>query len=297
MDTLVTDDGKYVVTLDNWGSMGSGDDLVVIYGEHGERLNQFGIDRLLPPLYIRYLPRSVSSLRWRAGHSLVEPGGTLEIKVSAPRTARWRSERTATIHLDLASGQPSWPGHTSWLRMLATAAMLEMGRLEDWSVLRRQRRQPLAMPATPGTREWRAYADELLARVRRPNERIRAMVLVASNQGTAADNGHEIWMAIAKADTSRSYSSAGLLLASPNPERLMDVVTRALAAKAPGSLSGARILFVGSPDPDGRLAKAAQHSGAELRFINPREPYPPGTPLPEQPDRHWMPRYDWRPVK
>ena len=295
VDTLVTDDGKYVVTLDNWGWMGRGDDVVVVYDERGDRLHQFGMDRLLPPLLIRHLPRSVSSLLWRAGQSLTGPGQILQIEVRAPRPASSRSDMTAAIHLDLASGRPSWPGHRSWLRMLSTAAMLELDRLEAWKALRHLRSRPLTMPATPEASDWHAYADELLARVRRPGERIRAMVLVSSNEGPSRDNGHEIWTQIAEADTSRSYSARSFLFASPNPTRLTDVVARALAAKAPGSLSGARILFVGYPDANGRLAAAAAQSGAELSFIDPAKPYPPGTPLAEEPDPFWMPMAGRRP--
>lgn len=297
VDTLVTDDGKFVVTLDNWGSMGLGDDVVVVYGERGERLYQLSTDRILPSLYLRHQPRSVSTRFWRTGQPRLGPGQTLSLEINAPRSAQWRSDRTATLNLDLATGQSSWPGQADWLRMLATAAMLELHRLEDWKALRHQRSQPLGPPDVPDTDAWRAYANELLARVRRPGERIGAEVLPAAGQGPGPDDGHEMWMALARADTSRSYSARGFLLASFEQDRLVDVVANALAAKAPGSMSGARIVFVGEADPDGQLARAAAHAGAELEFIDPRQPYPPGEPLPEVPDPYWMPRFDWRPVK
>lgn len=290
VSVVLSVDGRRLVTFDNWHSVGLGDDMVVIYGGSGELIRKYSLEQLLPEPYPRHLPRSVSSRRWSSEKTLLPDGQTLEIQLLPPGYTFGTDNAGPSLHLRLEDGSVSRPGHWGWLRAVVDANALEWRRLEAWKRLRERRSQPLSAPDTTDARDWRAYADELLSRARRPGERIGAMVLGRSGEAPARDNGHEIWNAIARADVANRYESGGFLLASPHPERLADVVTRALAAKAPGSLSGVRILFVGSPDPAGRLAQAAAHAGVDLAFIDPREPYPPGRTLPESPDPHWMPR-------
>ena len=65
VDALVAGDTGYVVTFDNWGSMGYGDDVVAIYGPSGTRIRKLALKDFLDAEDIEALPRSVSSIWWR----------------------------------------------------------------------------------------------------------------------------------------------------------------------------------------------------------------------------------------
>jgi hypothetical protein len=63
---LVSNDGRYVVTLDNWASLGYGLDVVVVYDEKGALRKRVQLDAVSPyPLNDYWL--SISSLWWRCG--------------------------------------------------------------------------------------------------------------------------------------------------------------------------------------------------------------------------------------
>jgi len=63
---LISDDGKYVVTLDTWGHIGYGD-MVVIYNADGEIIERYSLEDFLSKDQIYNLPHSVSSIHWGKG--------------------------------------------------------------------------------------------------------------------------------------------------------------------------------------------------------------------------------------
>lgn len=69
MQALVSNDGRYVVTLDNWASLGYGVDVVVVYDELGLMRKRVNLEAVSPFPLNRYT-RSISSLWWRCGASL-----------------------------------------------------------------------------------------------------------------------------------------------------------------------------------------------------------------------------------
>lgn len=79
--TLVSDDGKWVVTFDNWHSVGFGANVVVIYGEKGQLVRSLKLDDLMPGYFLDGLPRSISSLWWQSGPPRLREG-TLEIPIA-----------------------------------------------------------------------------------------------------------------------------------------------------------------------------------------------------------------------
>lgn len=106
VEAVVSNDGKYFVTFDNWHSAGYGDDVVVIYRSDGSLIRKFGLEDLLTEGDIETLPRSVSSIWWGGDHYIVDSTGTLVLKVVANRKAAW--EGGAQFHelkINLADGR------------------------------------------------------------------------------------------------------------------------------------------------------------------------------------------------
>lgn len=289
VSALLSNDGAHLATFDNWHSVGRGDHVVVIYGSRGQVIRSFRLEQILPDPYHRHLPRSVSSTQWSVRETLLWDGLTLEIQVLQPGYKRKDEAGGPTVHIRLADGQVTWPGHQSWLRAMAMAASLESRRLEAWRHLRELRSQPLAAPGTTGTREWRAYSRELLSRIRGEDERMGSMVLAADGEEPSRHDRHDILEVLIGFGTDYSYRSHGWLFSSADSAQLAGLLVEGLEARESGFMTGTRIAFVGTAEEGRRVAEAAAHAGATLVFVDRHGEFPPGEALPETPHPYWMP--------
>lgn len=110
VNVIISDDGAYVVTFDNWHSVGYGDDVVVIYNAQGALIKKFGLEDLLTEGDIETLPHSVSSIWWGGGHSIDRRAGHLVLKVVSNGKRSW--EDAAKFHdlkIELTTGRPLEP--------------------------------------------------------------------------------------------------------------------------------------------------------------------------------------------
>jgi hypothetical protein len=69
---LVADSGAYVVTFDEWGGVGYGPNVVVIYGPGGDVIKSFALEDLLTEEEIGAVWCSTSSRWWGAGKYINE---------------------------------------------------------------------------------------------------------------------------------------------------------------------------------------------------------------------------------
>lgn len=67
LDAIVSDDGRYVVTLDNYAMVGLGSDVVAAYGPNGKPLWKKSLTDLLPEDEIRKIDSGPSGIWWRHG--------------------------------------------------------------------------------------------------------------------------------------------------------------------------------------------------------------------------------------
>lgn len=101
---LVSDSGKYVVTFDNWHSVGYGNDVVVIYGQGGKTIRKMALSDIVPPH--THLPRSVSSIWWGGKHYIDEKNFHLVLKVVSKWSYSPDDEREyKNVRVDLTNGQ------------------------------------------------------------------------------------------------------------------------------------------------------------------------------------------------
>lgn len=63
-NAILADDGSSVITFDNWGSIGTGSDVMVVYGKNGELLNSYSL-KDISPIPISDYYQTVSSVWWR----------------------------------------------------------------------------------------------------------------------------------------------------------------------------------------------------------------------------------------
>lgn len=68
---IVSNDGKFLVTFDNWHSMGYGVDVMAYYNEKGELIKRHMLEDI-SPFPINTYVMSVSSLWWRCGQEFID---------------------------------------------------------------------------------------------------------------------------------------------------------------------------------------------------------------------------------
>jgi len=68
---IVSNDGKFLVTFDNWLSMGYGVDVMVYYNEKGELIKRHMLEDI-SPFPINTYKISISSLWWRCGQEFID---------------------------------------------------------------------------------------------------------------------------------------------------------------------------------------------------------------------------------
>jgi TonB family protein len=106
VSALVSSNGDYVVTFDNWHGVGYGNDVVVIYRADGVLIKKFGLEDLLTEGDIETLPRSVSSIWWGGEHYINQVPGLLVLKIVSNRKRSWEAgARFHELKIELATGR------------------------------------------------------------------------------------------------------------------------------------------------------------------------------------------------
>jgi hypothetical protein len=106
LHVLVSKSGNYVITFDNWASVGYGDNVVVIYGSNGEMIRKYALEDILDAAAIDRVPMSVSSRWWGGDHYLDEEREVLVLKVV--RNMQWPLDEEAEfehVEIDLKTGE------------------------------------------------------------------------------------------------------------------------------------------------------------------------------------------------
>ncbi len=103
---LVSDQGDYVVTFDNWHGVGYGDDVVAIYdASAGTLINKFGLSAFLTNSDIDNLPASVSSIWWGGEHSIDIEKRQLVLQVSMGKRKFEKDADFFEVRAELSTGR------------------------------------------------------------------------------------------------------------------------------------------------------------------------------------------------
>lgn len=102
---LVADSGEYVVTFDEWGRVGYGDNVVVIYGPGGDVVMNFALEDLLTEEEIVEVPHTVSSRWWGGEHYLDEEAGEVVVVVGGEAEPAALTAPGREIRIALATGE------------------------------------------------------------------------------------------------------------------------------------------------------------------------------------------------
>ncbi|MGE3466367.1 MAG: hypothetical protein AB7J13_05485 [Pyrinomonadaceae bacterium] len=101
VSALISDNGDYVVTFDNWHRVGYGDNVVAIYnGKTGTLIKKLGLKDFLTESDIYNLPASTSSIHWHGVHQIDYTKSELILKVVKPA----KGEQFFDIRVNLKDG-------------------------------------------------------------------------------------------------------------------------------------------------------------------------------------------------
>ncbi|MBA2733811.1 MAG: hypothetical protein H0U54_13070 [Acidobacteria bacterium] len=105
VSALVSNDGDYVITFDNWFGKGRGDDVIVIYGAQGRLIKKYALEDILSADEIKAVPRTTSSRHWGGQHYIDETNKRLILKVVSNREMPQSSgAMLRELKIDLTTG-------------------------------------------------------------------------------------------------------------------------------------------------------------------------------------------------
>ena len=273
---IVANDGSYFVTLDNWHSMGFGDNAVAIYRSDGALVRKLALVDFMPESYVKALPRSVSSLHWRKGERIDETAQTVVIDVVIP-SQQVDGELTGPgkieARLSLIDGSLQNGNNPNWLAAMDLGAT-EARRLE--AETKRQRAEflaPLLAPAGSDERAWHLYLVEVFFRIDPDWSDGYPNTEVLRDPKRTDYTASEKWLREALLQTETNADV--IAIASPaSQDNLVAVLTKIAPRMKAGSLASARI-YVAADQAHGRqITDLLSRSQANVIILDPTVPIP-----------------------
>jgi hypothetical protein len=108
VEAIVSDDGNFFVTFDNWHAVGYGKDVVAIYRSDGKLVRKLALEDIFTASDIETFSLSASSRHWGKGHFIDDKKGVLVLKaVTNQQPLYANNAQFRKIRIDLASGNLS----------------------------------------------------------------------------------------------------------------------------------------------------------------------------------------------
>lgn len=272
---LVAADGDHVVTFDNWFSIGTGPNVVVLYGPGGTLVRSLRLTDIVPETYVESLPRSVSSLNWGGEHRLEGPD--LILRVNGPGI---ELEPTSPIEIkvDLATGQVRPPSGPAWDAALAKARQVVAQRREEQAREIAWMTDPLVGPSSEDQQDWHQYLVEAYFRLMPGDDGGYPTTLVL-RRPQAADYAPSLGWLRETVNKRGARPGDVLMLASPDPDNLVAVLADVAAQGRAKGLKGLRVYVAADDARWPAVVAALGGSGAALIQLD------PGKPIPQRPER------------
>lgn len=275
VEVVVSNDGE-MATLDNWHSMGWGDDAVVIYSAMGEQLGKFGLGGFLPKGYIDALPHSVSSIHWRGEPRIDEANREILIPVVVP-TAKGQDggeedKASIDIHFRLSDGTLVPPEGKAWDEALASATQADAKRKQLEEEAKERFISPLSAPRDGDIRAWYDYLLEAFYRIDPDwEEGYPATKVVPLKE---APNFALLSRYLGEALEDDANTDGVIMLASPSQDVLVQVLRARAKQVSPGYLARARIYVAADSSHMSGIRAALERTGAKVIQLDINKPIP-----------------------
>lgn len=271
---MIANDGRYVVTFNDWGGTGTGPNVVVIYDGTGGLVRALSLSDLVSEDYALTLGHSFSSIFWGGGRVFSADGDTLILGIMEPDEdglTLGGDGGPLTLELTLATGQVIPPTGPAW-EVARTASARVRATQRAW-VARRLAfmTEPLLGPVNGDYDAWQSYLIEAFYRLYPGPVHPSAWSLEAPGAERyvrTRDFAKDILV------RSRLPADGATLLGSPDEEDLIRFLAEALPQIRPGAWRGGS-LYIAAHDPNWpRIVAIVAPTGATPIQIDPTEPIP-----------------------
>ncbi len=272
VSALVASGGRYVVTFDNWHSVGRGENVVVIYDASGRVVRSLTLSDLLPAAYIEALPHSVSSTAWGGEHRF-DGDGILLLQILVP-TEDQRTRTYVDLPIELATGRVLTPENAAWTDAVAQAERVTAARRASRQRADAAFRAPLVAPVSSDEGDWYAYLREVFARLdRAPEFRHPATsVLRAPDHPDYSQSERNLC-----AKFHRGFGTLLVMASMGPPEAFIQAIGRCF--EEPVNADYGEIYVVIPPQHNAAIIAALEPSGARIITID------PSVPVAQRPER------------
>lgn len=278
VSAIISPSGQ-AVTFDNWGSMGYGNDAVVLYTAQGKPLRMMGLKDFLPAEYIEALPSSVSSLWWGGGHHFSADGRQLVLRVVIPfirgpgRSAIADEDAPHLVmRFDLATGRLIPVEEKAWSSAMAAARAVNAANHEADMIARARFIAPLTSPHSDAEGDWYGYLVEAFFRLD-PDWKDGYPATMILRLPQQSDYQASVGFLRDALHDERSGDGA-LMIASPSQDNLVRVLTELGSGVRRDELKHARVYVVLDAAHNIAVAKALERSGAKFIPLDPNRPIP-----------------------
>lgn len=276
----VSDDGRFVITFDNWHSVGLGENVIVIYGEDGKLVRSMALTDLVPQEYMDALSRSISSVWWKRGDSFSADDTVLEVDVLIPGADRDADPAPAvTFQITLEDGKVTLPPEDKWQAAQCAADDVNEQRERAEQERLAYLREPLRAPRGCDMGDWHTYLNE--AHMRLTPEPLYAShtsttILFPANHPRHAESVG--WLRD-RLDDEWGYPRYEAFASPCDPAALVAAVGRIAAGTEPGAWPDATFYVAAPGDTFEKIRRLLAPTGATLVWLDPE------ASIPQKPER------------
>ena len=282
VDALIADGGQYLVTFDNWHSMGYGLNVVAIHDGQGQLIRALALSDILSADYIIALDHSVSSIWWR-GEPHLTPTGLLIIPIVVPGETKDDKEKTyVDAVLRLSDGSVMSGSSSEWQQAEAAAQSVARQKRDFEERAKQAFIAPLIGPKENTERNWHDYLREAFYRSSPDWKDDTTSTTVLRDPSASDYAASEGWLRDAL--LSIDYERGTMSFASIAPFDFFLTRVKAILADAkPGQLKGSKVYIAAPTSALPMLQSIFAKTGAKVFVLD------PNVPIPQRPDR--MRRY------
>jgi hypothetical protein len=269
---LVPDSGQYVVTFDNWHSVGFGV-VVAIYGETGLPMKLFVLSDFLPADYIEALQHTVSSRLWSGKNRLSDDGSRIVLEIIEPSEQQSLPPKNfVDLLMDPRTGTVVPADEAAWRKAQQVATRVAIAKASAEAALKAERIAPLLAPRSARDSDWSGYLFEAFFRAD-PNW--RDVFPEAAVLSTPGAEGYQASLDQLRGVLSLGHNGSSVLMfGSPSEENLVPTLEDEVARLPTGSLKDVKVyVTVGDRNSD-RLSAAFARAGALFVQLDPAKPIP-----------------------
>lgn len=270
---LIADGGHYLVTFDNWHSMGYGPNVVAIHDDQGRLIRTLSLNDVVSDEYVSALRHSVSSIWWR-GEPHFGPGDTLIIPIVVPQETRdGDSETYVDAVFRLSDGALLNKASPDWQSAQASAAhVAQLKRAYDEEA-KQAFIAPLLGPKENTELAWHGYLREAFYRSTpnwREDSTSTTVLRDPADPEYAASEG---W--VRDALLSLDYEHGTMSFASIAPFDFFVARLKTILAEAkPGKLKGSKVYVVAPIGALPMFKAMFAKTGAQVFVFDPQIPIP-----------------------